>query len=100
MMLRLVGHEVALAHDGVEAVTRAAEYRPDVILMDIGMPRLNGLDATRQIRQKPWGRSATIIALTGWGQESDREQSREAGCSGHLIKPVALEELHRTLETL
>jgi CheY-like chemotaxis protein len=68
-----------------------------VILMDVGMPRLNGLDATRRIRQEPWGRAATIIALTGWGQEVDREQSREAGCNGHLVKPVAPEELQRML---
>ena len=65
--------------------------------MDIGMPRLNGLDATRRIRQEPWGKAATIIALTGWGQECDREQSREAGCNGHLVKPVALDELHQIL---
>jgi PAS domain S-box-containing protein len=97
MMLELAGHEVALAHDGVEAIERAAQFRPDVILMDVGMPRLNGLDATRQIRQQPWGRAATIIALTGWGQECDRDQSREAGCNGHLVKPVALEELHQVL---
>lgn len=97
VMLQLAGHEVSLAHDGVEAVERAAEFRPDVILMDVGMPRLNGLDATRQIRQMPWGRSTTIIALTGWGQECDREQSREAGCNGHLIKPVTIDDLHRTL---
>ncbi len=68
MMLELAGHEVALAHDGVEAVERAQQFRPDVILMDVGMPRLNGLDATRRIRQEPWGKALTIIALTGWGR--------------------------------
>ena len=67
--------------------------------MDVGMPRLNGLDATRRIREEPWGKAATIIALTGWGQESDRERSREAGCDGHLVKPVALDELHQMLGT-
>ena len=97
MMLELAGHEVALAHDGVEAVERAEQFRPEVILMDVGMPRLNGLDATRRIRQEPWGKAATIIALTGWGQECDRERSREAGCDGHLVKPVAPEELQRIL---
>jgi PAS domain S-box-containing protein len=97
MMLELAGHEVALAFDGLEAIERAAQFRPEVILMDVGMPRLNGLDATRRIRQEPWGRAATIIALTGWGQEVDREQSREAGCNGHLVKPVAPEELQRML---
>lgn len=97
MMLELAGHEVKLAYDGLEAIERAAQFLPEVILMDVGMPRLNGLDATRRIRQEPWGRAATIIALTGWGQECDREQSREAGCNGHLVKPVALDELRRIL---
>lgn len=97
MMLELDGHEVALAHDGLEAIARAEEFRPDLILMDIGMPRLNGLEATRRIRQESWGQAPRIIALTGWGQECDREQSREAGCDGHLVKPVALDELQRVL---
>ena len=65
--------------------------------MDIGMPRLNGLEATRQIRQEPWGKAVKIIALTGWGQDDDREQSRNAGCNGHLIKPVALDELNEMI---
>jgi PAS domain S-box-containing protein len=98
MMLQLAGHEVALAHDGVEAVERAAQFLPEVILMDVGMPRLNGLDATRRIRQEPWGKAATIIALTGWGQDCDLEQSRLAGCDGHLVKPVALEALYQLLD--
>jgi PAS domain S-box-containing protein len=97
MMLGLAGHEIALAYDGIEAIERAKQFRPDLILMDVGMPRLNGLDATRRIRQESWGQTATIIALTGWGQECDREQSREAGCDGHLVKPVALDELNRIL---
>jgi CheY-like chemotaxis protein/anti-sigma regulatory factor (Ser/Thr protein kinase) len=98
MMLELAGHEVVLAHDGVEAIERAAQFRPEVILMDVGMPRLNGLDATRQIRQEPWGKAATIVALTGWGQECDLEQSREAGCDGHLVKPVDPDELRQILD--
>ena len=97
MMLELAGHEVALAYDGVEAIERAAQFCPEVILMDVGMPRLNGLDATRRIRQEPWGKTATIIALSGWGQECDRDQSREAGCNGHLVKPVAPGDLDEIL---
>jgi PAS domain S-box-containing protein len=97
MMLRLLGDEVRTANDGVEAVERAESFRPDVILMDVGMPRLNGLEATRRIRGQPWGRSVTIIALTGWGQDNDRERSREAGCDGHLVKPVDLPDLERML---
>ena len=78
----------------------AGEFRPEVILMDIGMPRLNGYDATRRIRREPWGRGVTIIALTGWGQESDRVQSKEAGFDGHLVKPVDFSDLEKLLGEL
>jgi CheY-like chemotaxis protein len=99
-MLRLLGHEVHTAHDGVGAIEAAERVRPDLILMDVGMPKLNGLDATRRIRKELWGRGMTVIALTGWGQEGDRERSREAGCNGHLVKPVGIAELHRLLVSL
>ncbi len=78
----------------------AEQFRPQVILMDIGMPRLNGYEATRQIREQPWGRDMAIIALTGWGQEGDRARSREAGCDGHLVKPVSLPDLEKLLVEL
>ncbi len=97
MMLRLLGHEVRTAHDGVEAVEAAEAFRPEVILMDVGMPRLNGYEATRRIREQPWGRSVIVIALTGWGQEGDKLRSSEAGCNGHLVKPVSLPDLERAL---
>jgi CheY-like chemotaxis protein len=80
-----------------EAVSAAESFRPEVILMDVGMPRLNGLDATRRIREQPWGKGITIIALTGWGQEGDRERSKEAGCDGHLVKPVNVSDLDKLL---
>jgi CheY-like chemotaxis protein len=88
MLLRMEGNEVRTAYDGLAAVDAAREFRPDLILMDVAMPRLNGLDATRRIREQPWGRSMHIVALTGWGQETDRTQSAEAGCDDHLVKPV------------
>jgi PAS domain S-box-containing protein len=97
MMLKLLGHEVALAYDGIEAVERAETFHPEIILMDVGMPKLNGLDAARRIREQSWGREITIIALTGWGQDSDRGQSKDAGCNGHLVKPVSLTDLESTL---
>lgn len=87
-MLRLMGNEVRIVHDGVDAVAMAAEFHPEVVLMDIGMPRLNGHEATRQIRQLPGGSAMKIVALTGWGQEADRARSREAGCDSHMTKPV------------
>jgi PAS domain S-box-containing protein len=97
ILLELLGNEVATAHDGLEAVAAAERFRPEVILMDVGMPRLNGLDATRRIRAQPWGKGLCIIALTGWGQDGDRERSREAGCDGHLVKPVSLPDLEKLL---
>jgi PAS domain S-box-containing protein len=100
LMLRLMNNEVRTAHDGVEALEVAEAFRPQVVLMDVGMPRLNGLDAARRMRERPWGRSAVIIALTGWGQEGDKERSREAGCDGHLVKPVNPPELEKLLAEL
>ncbi len=100
MMLELLGNEVRSAHDGLEAIKEAQQYRPDVVLMDVGMPRLNGYEAARGIRAADWGRDMVIIALTGWGQEEDRARSHEAGCDGHLTKPVTLADLETLLEKL
>jgi PAS domain S-box-containing protein len=96
-MLTLLGHEVRTAHDGIEAVELAEEFRPAIILMDVGMPRMNGLEASRRIREQSWGRDIVIVALTGWGHESDRERSHEAGCNSHLVKPVDFADLQRVL---
>lgn len=100
MLLRLAGNEVRTAHDGVEAIEVADRFRPQVILMDVGMPRLNGYEATRRVREKSWSQSMIIIALTGWGQEGDRAKSREAGCDGHLVKPVNFSDLESLLREL
>jgi CheY-like chemotaxis protein len=93
----MMGNEVHTAHDGVEALESAERFRPQVILMDVGMPRLNGYEATRRIREQPWGRDMIVVALTGWGQEVDRAKSKEAGCDGHLVKPVNLPDLEKLL---
>jgi two-component system CheB/CheR fusion protein len=98
-LLRAVGHEVHEAYDGEEAIIRAGEIRPDLILMDIGMPRLSGYAATQRIREFEWGKDIFIIALTGWGQSADRQRSRVAGCDAHLVKPVDLEGLNACLAT-
>jgi PAS domain S-box-containing protein len=100
LMLQLVGNEVRTAHDGAAAIEMAEQFRPQVVLMDIGMPKLNGYEATQRIRQQPWGLGMTVIALTGWGQEEDRARSKEAGCDGHLVKPVSLPDLEKLLEQL
>ena len=93
MLLAFAGHETRKAHDGIEAVKAAEQFRPDVVLLDIGLPVMNGYDACRRLRQEAWGRSMLLVALTGWGQEEDREQSRDAGFDAHLVKPVDLEAL-------
>lgn len=96
-MLRLMGNDVRIANDGLEGVEAAADFLPEIVLMDVGMPVLNGLDATRRIREHEWGRDMAIIALTGWGQEGDKERSRQAGCDGHLVKPVEFADLEKLL---
>jgi CheY-like chemotaxis protein/two-component sensor histidine kinase len=100
MMLKLLGNDVVTAHDGVAALETARDFRPEVILMDLGMPRLNGYEATQRLRQQTDGPRAIIIALTGWGQEGDRALSKAAGCDGHLVKPVSLPDLEKLLTEL
>lgn len=88
MMLKFMGNETRTAHDGLQALDVAEEFRPEVILLDIGMPNLNGYDAARLIRQQAWSEGTFLIALTGWGQEEDRRRSQEAGFDTHLTKPA------------
>jgi signal transduction histidine kinase/ActR/RegA family two-component response regulator len=95
-LLELRGNEVQTAGNGLEAVEKAAAFRPDVILLDIGMPILNGYDAARRIREQPWGGNVRLIAVTGWGQEEDKRRAWESGFDHHLVKPVDV----RILETL
>jgi PAS domain S-box-containing protein len=92
-LLRLTGHEARIAHDGLAAVVAAEEFRPDVVLLDLGLPRLSGIEACRRIREQAWGRSMRIVALTGWGQGEDRRRSREAGFDEHVVKPVSHDAL-------
>lgn len=88
LLLSLDGHEVLCARDGEEAVTVAADQRPDVAVFDIGMPRLNGYEAARHIRQQAWGASMMLIALTGWGSSEDQRRATEAGFDHHCTKPI------------
>jgi PAS domain S-box-containing protein len=93
MLLEITGNKTYMAHDGVEAVEAVEKYRPEVMLLDIGLPRLNGHEVCRRVRQQPWGKDIVVIALTGWGQEDDRRKSEEAGFNGHLVKPVDYDKL-------
>jgi PAS domain S-box-containing protein len=88
LLLRMSGDEVCTAKDGLEALQQATDFHPDVVLLDIGMPRMDGLEAARRLRQQPWAKKVLILAMTGWGQESDRQRSKEAGIDYHLVKPV------------
>lgn len=99
-LLEMTGNETHVAHDGLAAVQAAAVLRPDVVLLDIGLPKLNGYEAARKIRQTPWGKGAVLVALTGWGQEEDRQMSREAGFDGHMVKPVDHADLMELLDGL
>ena len=88
MMLSITGMEVRTAYDGLEAVEAATAFNPDVVLLDIGMPKLNGYEAARRIREQPRGKDMLLVAVTGWGQEEDRRRSQEAGFNFHMLKPV------------
>jgi CheY-like chemotaxis protein len=100
MMLKIMGNEVRTARDGVEAVELAEAFRPEVILLDIGMPRLNGYDACRRIREQSWGGGIVMVALTGWGQDEDKRRSEEAGFDHHMVKPVEPDTLDKLLASL
>jgi two-component system CheB/CheR fusion protein len=88
LVLALDGHAVTIAHDGLEGIEAAEAQRPDVILMDLGMPRLDGCEAARRLRSRAWSNGTVLVALTGWGQESDRARVTAAGFDHHLVKPV------------
>jgi len=97
MLLQLSGHETRIAYDGLEAVMTAEVFEPDVALLDIGLPTLNGFEVARKIRERPWGEAMLLIALTGWGQDGDRQKSTEAGFDAHLVKPAELAVLQKML---
>jgi CheY-like chemotaxis protein len=101
MMLTIMGHETRTAHDGEAAVGTAETFRPHVILLDIGLPKLNGYEVAQQIRQHDWGAGMFLIAVTGWGQDEDRQRSEEVGLNLHMVKPVepsVLEDLLANLD--
>ena len=96
-VIEMLGHDVCAATDGRQAVAYARDWRPDLVLMDLGMPRLNGIEAARRIRREPWGHDLPLVALTGWGQEDDKRATKAAGFDRHLTKPVDAEALSALL---
>jgi CheY-like chemotaxis protein len=97
LLLQALGHEVRTVHDGQRAVEEAETFRPDVALLDIGMPGLDGYEAARLIRAAAWGRTVVLIALTGWGLDDDVRRAHDAGFDRHLLKPVDIAPLQEAL---
>jgi CheY-like chemotaxis protein len=97
MFLEMFGCEVRIAQDGPEAVQAAATFLPDVACLDIGMPTIDGYEVARRIREQPWGKSITLVAITGWGGDGDKKRAQEAGFDHHLTKPVNFAELKGVL---
>jgi CheY-like chemotaxis protein len=103
LLLRLLGHEVHVAKDGSEAMRQTEANLPDLVFLDIGLPGMDGWEVARRLHQVPGGRAPLLVAITGYGQEADRERSQEAGIHLHLVKPVdppELEELLRRFQTI
>ena len=100
MLLKMMGNNVHTAHDGEEAVTAAREFQPQLVLCDIGLPKLNGYEACRQMKAQAWDKNMILIAVTGWGQANDRRKAREAGFDDHLVKPVDPQALMKLLAKL
>lgn len=97
MLLKFLGAQVSVVHSGLDALKQVASHRPAVMLLDIGMPEMDGYEVARRTRSLPEGRDVTLIALTGWGQEEDRRRSKVAGFDHHLVKPVNIDSLHALL---
>lgn len=100
MMLSIMGHDTRTAHDGESAVLAAESFQPEVVLLDIGLPKLNGYEVAQRIREQPWGAAMYLIAVTGWGQDEDRQRSSEVGLNLHMVKPVEPSALEKLLASL
>jgi len=101
MLLEMQGHEVRVANDGLAAVKLLGEFRPHAVLLDIGLPGIDGFEVARRVRAQPWGRQGMLlIALTGWGQQQDKDATAQAGFDHHLVKPVDPDDLAPMLERL
>jgi DNA-binding response OmpR family regulator len=100
MVLTMMGHETRTAHDGETALAAAEEFQPEVVLLDIGLPKMNGYEVAQRIRESAWGTGMFLIAVTGWGQAEDRARSAEVGLNMHMVKPVEPTALQAVLADL
>jgi CheY-like chemotaxis protein len=98
LLLQSLGHETRVVHDGTQALQIAVDFWPDIVLLDIGMPGIDGYEVARRLRAVRQERALRIVAVTGFGQETDRKKSREAGFDMHLVKPVAIDDLAQALD--
>ena len=99
-MLGLTGNETRAEYDGAAVLETARAFAPDAILLDIGLPTLNGYEIARSLRKQPWGKDVLLVAMTGWGQEQDKRNALEAGFDLHMTKPLDLDVLRRTIAEL
>jgi CheY-like chemotaxis protein len=97
MLLQLGGHDAHVAYDGLQALELAARLQPQVLLLDLELPGLDGCELCRRIRQQPWAARARLVAVTGWGQAADKQRTHEAGFDEHLVKPVDMHALERLI---
>ena len=93
VLLSMWGQNPRVAFDGPEALAAARSFRPEIVLLDIGLPGLDGYEVARRLRSEPWGKELLLVAVTGWGQASDLQRTREGGFDHHLVKPIAPEQL-------
>ncbi len=100
LVVKMLGNDIRVAYDGRQAIHIAEDFRPDVVLMDIGMPVMNGYEAAQLLRSKPWAQDTILVALTGWGQDEDKRRAEQAGFHHHLVKPAEPAELQRLLNTI
>jgi len=98
--LQLSGHETHLAYDGLGAVALAEQHQHDLVLLDIGMPKMNGYEAAKKIRELPGRAKTVLVALTGWGHDEERQRSAQAGFDMHLVKPVQPDVLLKLIEEM
>ena len=97
-LMSTAGHDVRVAYDGHQALGIMTAFTPEVALLDLGMPGLTGFEVAKQIRNESWGESTCLVAVTGWGQQRDRQRAAEAGFDAHLVKPVRIRDLRQALE--
>jgi two-component system, OmpR family, response regulator len=99
LLLQTRGHETRISTDGEEAIALADDFRPDCVVLDLGLPRMDGYEVARRLRERPYGAEIVLVALTGWAGKDVRTKAAEAGFDYHLVKPVNWEELERIVET-